>query len=214
MAGTINGSATIHGRSKLIGNKLDEDLLVALREWADVVLVGASTAIKENYYGIKPGPDGQSPAPLAMVSKSLKFDLDKQLFWNYTTPHIYLVPHDAPALGNSERKDFLAQHGTFVKLSNNDPRTIIETLAKQGFQRILCEGGPTLLGRLISKNLVDQFYLTISPWLTPAVESPLTNFTNESLNSEELPPLALALEGANQSPDSTVFLRYGRTRTP
>ncbi|WP_052097704.1 hypothetical protein [Corynebacterium camporealensis] len=52
--GTINGSATIDGTSGPLGNDNDTKLMQALRDWADVVMVGAGTFMKEQYSSPKP----------------------------------------------------------------------------------------------------------------------------------------------------------------
>jgi riboflavin biosynthesis pyrimidine reductase len=41
----------------------------------------------------------------------------------------------------------------------------VEELRERGCGRILCEGGPTLLGALLSADLVDELFLTVSPLL-------------------------------------------------
>lgn len=48
---SLTGSLTLDGLSGGLGNELDRELLLALREWADVVLVGAGTVRAEGYTG-------------------------------------------------------------------------------------------------------------------------------------------------------------------
>ena len=67
-ASTLNGSATIDGRSKALGNDLDGKLLNALRDWCDVVLVGAETVRSENYFGVQPTENSPVPARMAVWS--------------------------------------------------------------------------------------------------------------------------------------------------
>jgi len=48
---SLTGSLTLDGVSGGLGNELDRQLLLALRDWADVVLVGAGTVRAEGYTG-------------------------------------------------------------------------------------------------------------------------------------------------------------------
>jgi riboflavin biosynthesis pyrimidine reductase len=43
--------------------------------------------------------------------------------------------------------------------------SVVDGLRERGHRRILCEGGPTLFGALLSESLVDELFLTISPLL-------------------------------------------------
>ena len=40
---------------------------------------------------------------------------------------------------------------------------ILDAFAKPGLRQVLCEGGPTLFGTLLSADCVDELCLTISP---------------------------------------------------
>jgi riboflavin biosynthesis pyrimidine reductase len=61
---------------------------------------------------------------------------------------------------------------------------LVRRLRAEGFEHLLCEGGPTLLGRLLSAGLVDELCCTITPLLVggdakrivdgPPVDVPLT----------------------------------------
>jgi riboflavin biosynthesis pyrimidine reductase len=44
-------------------------------------------------------------------------------------------------------------------------RSLVGRLRDEGFEQLLCEGGPTLLGRLLSAGLVDELCCTITPLL-------------------------------------------------
>jgi riboflavin biosynthesis pyrimidine reductase len=43
---------------------------------------------------------------------------------------------------------------------------VLDDFDARGWRRILCEGGPTLHGDLVSHDLVDEVCLTIAPTLT------------------------------------------------
>ena len=46
-----------------------------------------------------------------------------------------------------------------------DAAEALAELRERGRRRILCEGGPTLFGRLVAAGLVDELFLTLSPVL-------------------------------------------------
>jgi riboflavin biosynthesis pyrimidine reductase len=53
-------------------------------------------------------------------------------------------------------------------LSESDPLdvdAVFDTLRAEGFQTILSEGGPQLFGELVSRDRVDELFLTVSPVL-------------------------------------------------
>lgn len=205
-ASTINGSSTISGRSKSLGNELDGQLLNALRDWCDVVLVGAETVRSENYFGVQPTPKKSSPARMAVVTSSMEFFWDKQFFYNYYSPHIFLVPNDSIEKPENKSKIIrLQEHGDVVNTAGGDIIDCITALTRMGFKRILCEGGPSVFGGLIAADAVDQLYLTLDPTLTSAVESPVTRDASETIATQRM-----QLESVEQCPDSTLFLRYGR----
>lgn len=46
-----------------------------------------------------------------------------------------------------------------------EPAALVELLAQRGFELVLCEGGPHLIGDLIEAQLIDELFLTIAPQL-------------------------------------------------
>lgn len=48
-------------------------------------------------------------------------------------------------------------------LGTHDLKKLAGDLYKKGYQNILVEGGPTLLGSFLKENLIDEIFLTIAP---------------------------------------------------
>ena len=46
-----------------------------------------------------------------------------------------------------------------------DLRLALDALAGRGLRRVLCEGGPRLLGEMVADGLLDDLCLTFSPLL-------------------------------------------------
>ena len=90
MVSTADGAArSPDGLSRAISSDEDRRVFGRLRGRADVVLAGASTVRNEGYRAARPKPDftaarraaGQRPVPpIAIVSRSLSFDLTGPLF--------------------------------------------------------------------------------------------------------------------------------------
>jgi len=190
---TANGAARVDGDTGTMGNATDTALLLELRDWADVVLVGAGTVTAEDY--------GGSPTPLAVVTRSLSLDPGTRLFTEGSP--LLLVPQsslDDAAL--THRRALLTAAGaTLVSTGSGGAEDIVATLHGLGHRRISCEGGPSLYSQLFHADLVDVLHLTIDPVLhSPADKQLLTGPVHRRL----------ALDHLAATADGTVFLRYRR----
>ena len=87
-----------------------------------------------------------------------------------------------------------------------DAAEAIAELREHGRRRILCEGGPTLFGRLVAGGLVDELFLTLSPVVAGEGLS--------LVEGVELLPgtrVAAALTGVRRH-GAHLFLRYAFSR--
>src|SRR4051794_31798686 len=127
---------------------------------ADVVLVGAGTARGENYGGAKT-TDGRRPPPIAVVSKSLGFDLSARLFTDTTVPPIVVTCAASP----SDVREQLSAVAEVLVAGDADVDlpVALDALAERGLGQVLCEGGPHLLGAVAAAGLLDELCLTLSP---------------------------------------------------
>ena len=208
MVSTLTGSATMNHVSEDMGNDTDGQLFAALRNWADVVLVGAQTVRAEDYSGVAPVTDGSRPAPIAVPSRSLDFDITSDFFTDVTTPPILLVPHsswDDQEL--AKRIATIESAGAEVcDAGEGTAQNYISVLKDRGFKRVLCEGGPGMIGQLVDIDAIDQMYLTLDPHLSTGVETPMATFKGEHSHRR------MQLENVAADQDGTVFLRYSRAR--
>ena len=63
-------------------------------------------------------------------------------------------------------RPIVATHGGFdgdADVVIGGPRELVAELRARGLRRMLCEGGPELLGSLVDADLVDELCLTTSP---------------------------------------------------
>ena len=156
---SLDGAATLSGKSAGLSSDADRALFHLLRSLADVVLVGAGTARAENYGGAKP-VNGQAP-PIAVVSKALDLDQSSRLFTDATVRPIVVTCAASP----DEIRDRLSAVADVIVAGDADVDLglALEVLAERGLGRVLCEGGPHLLGSLATSGVLDELCLTLSP---------------------------------------------------
>jgi riboflavin biosynthesis pyrimidine reductase len=169
---SLDGAATLDGRSGGLGDASDRLAMQVLRTLADVVLVGAGTVRVEGYGGLAVseadaawrtahGLTGQ-PA-VAVVSSSLALDPESAFFTAAVTRPIVVTHAAAPA----SRRAALEPVADVIVVGEQavDVRAMLDVLAERGLRQVLCEGGPHLFGSLLEADLVDELCLSLSPLL-------------------------------------------------
>ncbi len=150
---TVDGGAhDTSGVTASLGGDADQEVFQLLRRLADVVMVGAGTARIEKYRASK--------TPLAVVSRRL--DIPDHLVG---PDLIVITTTDAPA----NRLGALRSAGVEVMARGEievDWAEVIGEFDAKGWRHLLCEGGPTLHGDLVTLDLVDEVCLTVAPTLT------------------------------------------------
>ncbi|MFY9913413.1 MAG: dihydrofolate reductase family protein [Nocardioidaceae bacterium] len=190
---TVDGSAQgAESRSGALSSAADRSVFALLRSLADVVLVGGQTARIEGYQPVLPSEVdgalrarlGLTPTPaIAVVSRTM--DLDAGLLAGGAAPTLVLTtPAAAEAHADKLADATVVDAGRPGDPVHVDAGRMIDQLAALGYQRILCEGGPSLLYGLVTTRRLDELCLTISPqlvggdptrilttgpWLEPAV---------------------------------------------
>lgn len=205
MVASVDGAATLGGRVGDLTGSADQDVLIALRMLADAVLVGAGTVRAEGYGPIDVAPEwadhrrevGLVPVPpLAIVSNSGELDTSASVFTDAEVGPLIVVPETCPRL------DVLRAHGEVITAGDRtvDLDAALTGLRERGYRRILCEGGPTLLGDLVAADLLDELCLAVSPMLAGGASgiAPRPESTKQ-----------LELASARRDGDY-LFLRYRR----
>lgn len=171
MVSTLDGAAHgPDGRSGSINDAVDARVFAVLRSLADVVLVGAGTVRAEGYRDVRV-PDalvaarraaGAADHPtLAVVTR--RGDLPVPVLTQDPAPWV-LTRAGATYLGH------LRAHvppGRLVVHDGDDVdlAAFVTTLRDAGLTSVLAEGGPSLLGSLVTAGLVDELCLTWTPHL-------------------------------------------------
>lgn len=166
---TVDGRATIAGRSGPIGSDADTAMLAGLRTRFDAVMIGAGTMRVENYG--RPVGDREArehreriglPHDPLMVIVSGRLDLpwEAPLFTEGAGRVLVFTASEAepPETATPLR---VVRHENEVDLA----AAMRHLREERGVRALLCEGGPLLYGELQASGLVDELFLTIAPKL-------------------------------------------------
>jgi riboflavin biosynthesis pyrimidine reductase len=180
---SVDGRATVAGRSRGLQTPGDNKVFAALRDLADVVLVGASTAAAEDYRPAHPAAErqtirqerGLSAAPaVAIASSTLDLDLSRPIFADDSAlaPTLIITGSAAPV---TRRNDIIDATGSnrslqLVEVPSRadgalDFAAAVGQLRAMGYRRILCEGGPRLFASAVLARAVDDLCITLAPML-------------------------------------------------
>ena len=144
MKGASSGPA-ISGRSEG-----DRFLMGLLRACADCVLVGAQTFRDDAGHLWTPG---YIYPPAAGEFGALRSALKLP-----ETPQLVVLSQS----GDVDR----SQPARPLVLEGERPLgSVLEELRARGWRRVLCEGGPRVIGELLRQSLLDDMFLTLSPVL-------------------------------------------------
>jgi riboflavin biosynthesis pyrimidine reductase len=175
MVASLDGAATVDGRSGGLSNEADQQVFAMLRAHADVILVGAGTVRAEGYGPVRPESeglrwawlrDGRPPsAPIAVVTRALDLDLGSALLTG-APPHARTIVITTESALPGRRAAAAATAEVIVAGETSvDLKAAVDALAERGHRRISCEGGPHLLAQLADAGLLDELCLTVSPLL-------------------------------------------------
>lgn len=149
MITSLDGSASVDGTSGGLGNTNDRQILLTLRDHADVVIVGASTARGEGYGAPRSG------VRIGVVTNTGRVDTESDLFRSGAG---FVITSGAAEIDGDV--DTVRAGDTAVDLAAAFSRLgeVVDTVGS-----IHVEGGPTLNGSLLELDLVDEIALTIAP---------------------------------------------------
>lgn len=203
VCGVDGASSAADGRSGGLQTPGDNRVFAALRDLADVVLVGATTAVAEGYRPARPDAAARHrwglPAalPIAVVTRSLQLDAGGPLFTGNRPLVITCASADA------RRRTALAERADVLVCGQDDVDfgLVRRSLVERGLTRVLCEGGPTLLSVLLAADELDELCLSVTPRATGPGGGRI-------VSGDPWPvPRELALTSLLEE-DGALFLRY------
>jgi len=185
MVAGLDGSTVVDRTSRGLSNATDQELLLTLRSFADVILVGAGTVRKEGY-----GPPRGEGQRIAVVSRSGQFDFTLPLFTSGRA--LLVLPEDAPSVPVPSVRAGIGGIDIAAALAQLDARVV------------QAEGGASLNGLLAAADVIDELNLSISPQINGG-DGPRVTKGAPSLSHRM--QLAHVLED-----DGFLFTRYVRAR--
>ncbi len=171
MVATVDGRASVAGRTAAISSLADRQLFHALRTRVDAVLIGAGTLRAERYGRIVPDSRrreqrvaaGLQADPLAIVvSGRLDLSGDLPLLADPSSRVLVVTAMEHEIEG-------CAAEVTYLRSAPIDLVAALKTVRREhGVRSILCEGGPSMNASLFAAGLVDELFLTRVPKLAGA----------------------------------------------
>lgn len=212
MAMSADGKIAGVARSRTrLGSERDLARLYRLRAEADAVIMGAATARAEPFVVSVREPElqayrrqqGKPPEPLVgIVSGSLDLPLTAPIFTRAARRPLVFTTRRAPSdrVAAVERvADVLLAGETAV-----DPRSVVAQLERLGARHILLEGGGDLSFQFFQADLVDELFLTVTPWIVGGAAAP-TPCDGEGFPADAFRRLQLL---SCQVEGEEVFLHY------
>jgi riboflavin biosynthesis pyrimidine reductase len=212
MITTLDGHATLGGRSGPLGDDVDQAIFHGLRTQTDAILAGTGTLRAERYgrlvrdpaYRARREREGLAPDPIAcVISRSGNVPFDIPLFRDPDSVVALYAPEHAPIEDCEARL-----HITSLPVEELHPGAVLPRLrADHGVRSVLCEGGPTLNRSLIADAVLDELFLSLAPKVSAEPDA-LAMVKGPALDE----PVALRLVSALEAADA-LYLRYALAPT-
>ncbi len=213
MVSTVDGHATLGGRSGGLSSRADRELFHALRLAVDAVMAGAGTVRVERYRRIIPEESrrrqrverGRSEEPLAcIVSGRLALEGDIPLLADPAAKVVILTASAASLPASAAEIHYIrAERNGLLDL----PAALAELRERFAVRTLLCEGGPHLGAQLLGAGLLDELFLSLAPTLAGGDPREGGEALRILAGPELSPPVELELLSALEQ-NSHMFLRY------
>jgi riboflavin biosynthesis pyrimidine reductase len=146
---SLDGRATLGGRSGELGSETDTAMLVGLRKRAEAVMIGAGTMRVERYGQLRHN------RLVCVVSGSLELPWDAELFTcGEGRVVVFTTSEDDPP--ETATAVHLVRTEGMVDLGE----AMRYLRAEESIRSLLCEGGPHLHAQLIEAEVVDELFVT------------------------------------------------------
>jgi riboflavin biosynthesis pyrimidine reductase len=176
MVASIDGRASLEGRTVGLGTDTDIELLLKLRHRFDAVMIGAGTMRAERYGRIIRDPDARARReriglphdPLAvLISGRLDLPFDAPLFTDGGGRVLIFTNQEGPFPETATPTRYVTVEG---------PIRITEVLRylrqERGIRALLSEGGPHVLGQIAASGSFDDLFITTTSVMTGEQDPP------------------------------------------
>jgi riboflavin-specific deaminase-like protein len=198
LATSLDGKIATSSRAPFyLGTPADRAQMQVLRKRADVLIMGASTlrAYKKFCGVLKAKPERQIAnailsSNLGGINPDFPFFSDPAL-----KRFLFVTQATRGTAAASKLKKFESSCEIIVlKKSPSLAHQIVTHLSRQGFKKLLVEGGGGLMWEFASQNLIDEYNVTLTPKI---------------VGGENAPTL---VEGNGFSPDQILGLKLARCK--
>ncbi len=203
---SIDGKiATRSGDSKL-SSKKDLIRLHKLRSQVDAILIGKNTVHKDDPLLTVRYTKGRNPIRIILDSRGTILNKSKILQTSNKVKTIIVVSKKITKKNLQKLKKFPIE--IIVTGENQvDVKLLIKILNKRKIKTILLEGGGTINWEFIKNNLVDEFFITITPFILGGKDA-ITLVEGEGF-SKITKSQNLRLNGIKRL-ENDLFLRYSK----
>lgn len=191
MITSLDGASDVDGKSGPLGTPADKMVFDTARAETQAILVGASTAIIESYdrpkiderlRHLRPNTHPSQPT-LIVVCRTWSPQLDiwlQGLASDDGAADVIVLTPDSPDHAHYDNySSWLRVH----QCTGEDPLDELHTLcAQHSITTLLCEGGPRVLGELISRRMVDDMMLTLSPLIVGSHQHPIVTTAHDGVH--------------------------------
>ena len=220
MAMSADGKTdSVERRGLRLSSEADVARVFSLRERSDAVLVGGRTLRSEDpRLTVRGAADARTSSPSERY-QPMKVAVVSRLDGPGTAGGLpirsrFLADGGAPVVffttgaTRPRTRQWLRSQGAEVHIGAGalvDLQEVLRNLRDRGVERLLVEGGGTLVAALVAEGLVDEVRVYVAPLLLGGAGAPTP------LDGPGLPPDAavrLRLEGVSPDPGGGVLLRY------
>ncbi len=161
---SIDGKiATRSGDSKL-SSKKDLSRLHKLRSQVDAILIGKNTVYKDDPLLTVRYSKGRNPIRIVLDSCGTISNKSKILQTSNKVRTIIVVSKKITKKNLQKLKKFPIEI-LIIGENQVNIKSLIKILSKRKIKTILLEGGGTINWEFIKNNLVDEFFITITPFI-------------------------------------------------
>lgn len=214
---TIDGKVQVRGeKAKLywpIGSELDFETLLWLRAHADVLIHGKNTAL--GFHTLKTLAKEEFTEKRKMLGKNK--DLIYMVLSNHPSDKLHQALQNPPkgiesVLVTNQQFHQPQPQGLkrvkILKVGNNniDLHELNNYFSKNNLQKILVEGGPTIMASFLKEKLIDEMFITIAPKIFGSENNRTLSMLEGHLFPPDKIPLFKLLSVKNIN--NELYLRY------
>ncbi len=164
---SADGKIASRSRDSRLSCPYDLARLHGFRAWADAVIVGANTVIIDNPLLTVRRCTGKNPVRV-VIDGRLRIPVNARICTDKSAKTLIFT---SDRVSNDRVREFMNKGINVIKLRPKygdyglSPKDILLKLSELGISKVLVEGGSELLWFFFSEGVVDEFRITISPYI-------------------------------------------------